>query len=668
MFVTERYTLDETIKNQYRKMVPAFGFGLLGAAVYNRTYSRIMANGEQETWADTVFRVVEGTISIRKHHMVAARLPWDEAAWDRIAVRMLDAIYFMRFLPPGRGLWAMGADYTYERGGMALQNCAFTETTTLSSDAAWAMDALMCGTGVGFGTTEYRAELRRPANDARTYVVPDSREGWVESLRLLVKSYEDGSDTVRFDYSDIRPAGSPIKGFGGTASGYLPLETLHERVRGYLDARVSGITDNTRLVADVYNAIGACVVAGNVRRSAEIAIGSPHDATFMNLKNYGTDDAPGPAFERREIGWMSNNTVVLRENDDFRRLPEIAELVRLNGEPGLMNLINVQRYGRYGEEMADPATGCNPCAEQPLESREVCCLVEVFPTRCKTDDEYYDALELAQIYAHTVSLLPTHSAETNAVVARNHRIGQSLSGIADWYEQMGAAHIVTLQRRGYKLVREVNAALAKAAGVAPSIRVTTVKPSGTVSILAGVSPGMHYPPYSRYIRRVRFGEDTPIVPLLEQAGVPMEPDAYSASTVVAEFPVETGAGKGQRDITIWQKAAMVISLQNNWSDNMVSNTLTFDPKAEGGQIEDVLAFTLPFTKTLSLLPDGETGAYAQMPYEAISKEEYLRRKEGIGEINWGAFSGSDGMQETMCSNDGCEIDIAALAAKKEALA
>jgi ribonucleoside-diphosphate reductase alpha chain len=259
---------------------------------------------------------------------------------------MAHAIFDLRFLPPGRGLWAMGTDYVYERGGMALNNCAYVDVTTLSRDAAWIMNGLMAGVGVGFSTMSYTAELRHPQGEWTTYEIPDSREGWVESLRRLIASYESGTNPVGFDYAKIRPAGSPIRGFGGTASGPVPLIQLHERVRGYLDAFVSGRTSRTRLVADVVNAIGACVVAGNVRRSAEIAIGSPHDTEFLNLKNYGTPEAPGPAFDRMDIGWLSNNTARLETHDDFKRLPDLAELIRTNGEPGVMNLINVQKYGR----------------------------------------------------------------------------------------------------------------------------------------------------------------------------------------------------------------------------------------------------------------------------------------------------------------------------------
>lgn len=645
--------LAPEVREQIYTREPKFGFGALGEIVYARTYSRVKEDGSQENWADTVIRVVEGVGSIRKDWMVKHRLPWDEQAWQGHLQRMAHAIFDMRFLPPGRGLWAMGTPYVYERGGMALNNCAYCNVRTLSSDAEWIMLALMCGVGVGFSGIDYTAELRNPSGEQVVYIVPDSREGWGESLRRLIESYERGTSPVSFDYTLVRQAGAPIRGFGGTSSGPDPLRQLHDRTRSYLDQFVAGRTSRTRLVADIINAVGACVVAGNVRRSAEINLGLPTDPDFLNLKNYGTQDQPGPAFDRMDIGWMSNNSVRMEKTEDFKRLPDIADLIRTNGEPGILNLINVQKYGRYSEEREDKATGTNPCAEIALEDKELCCLVEVFPTRSETESDYYEALELAQIYAHTASLLPTDSPETNAVIGRNHRIGQSLSGIADWEEQQGPAQIVTMQRKGYRLVQEVNRSLAAAAGVPPSVRLTTVKPSGTISQLAGVSPGMHHPVYRRFVRRIRMGVDSVLVPILQAAGVPNEPDTYSENTLVFEFPVDTGAKREQRDLPMWKKGMDVIRLQRHWADNMVSNTITFDPKTEGHQVEDFLAAVVPFTKSVSLLPDTDEGAYVQMPYERITEAEFKRRSAEIQPVDWSTFGDSDGMDSVFCAT--CEV-------------
>lgn len=657
--IKDRFALPFVVKHDLRSLPEDFGFGLLGQAVFYRTYSRTTTEGRQERWADTVIRVVEGIMTVRKWWYVKHNIYWDHSHWNKIAVEMAYAIFNMHMLPPGRGLWAAGSDWMYERGSAALYNCAYTEVRTLSTDASWTMDLLMCGVGVGHNTQflgnpqYYVPEQGNPF----VFVVPDSREGWVESLRLLIESYEKpGMRRIEFDYSQVRPAGTPIRGFGGTASGYEPLEKLHNRARFYLDNYAEGSTSSTRLTVDVMNAIGACVVAGNVRRSAEISLGDPTSEEFINLKNYDVNP------DRAEIGWMSNNSVVIDEYNDLNTLPALANRISDNGEPGIFNLMNIQKYGRYGEKRPDKATGANPCAEIPLEDGEVCNLVEVFPTRCVDEygkfspTLYYRALELATIYASTVSLLPTHSEKTNSVVDRNRRIGVSLSGIADWMAQQHATDVIRWLDRGYSAVRYTNLRYNEEAGVPESVRVTTVKPSGTISLLAGVSSGMHLPPFSRYLRRVRIGENTPIVSILQEAGVPYEQDVYSDNTLVFEFPVDQGQVKGQKDVSVWEKAQTVIMLQKFWADNMVSNTLSFDPEREGSQIEGLLTFTTPFIKTISLLPLLDEGSvYQQSPIEKITKEEVKRRAEGINSIDWNNFGGSDGEDSKFCNNDSCVI-------------
>jgi len=543
----------------------------------------------------------------------------------------------------------MGTEYVYERGGAALNNCGAVDTADLSLAADWTMDMLMCGVGIGFNTAWKGKNVSVP--DKKTpvpYVIPDSREGWVSSVRLLIDSYTKGGTWFTFDYSRIRPEGSPIHGFGGTASGPEPLKKLHGRER-YLDSYCKGMIDKTRCVADVMNAIGACVVAGNVRRSAEIALGSVDDRTFLELKDY----AKNP--ERTKIGWMSNNTVVLKKTEDFDKLPMIAEHIRDNGEPGIMNLINIQKYARYGERSEDQAWLTNPCSEIPLESFELCNLAEVFPTRCSNEEAFYEVLEFATFYASTVALLPTHRPETNSVIVRNRRIGVSLSGIADMLDAHGATELTRRLRKGYRLVRTVNQKLAAKAGVPASVRVTTVKPSGTISQLVGVSSGMHFPTFQYAIRRMRVGNASRICQVLKKAGVPYEDDRYSENTTVFEFPIKQGKTRKATTVSAWEQFSLLAMLQREWSDNMVSCTIYFDPRTEGLQVEHMLALFAPIIKSVSMLPHSKKGAYVQMPYEGISKEEYEERLAKFPKIDWNEFGGSAGIESRFCTNDFCEL-------------
>ena len=652
MIINEEYHLPEAVKLSLKEQPVPWGFGALSEAVFFRTYSRLTPEGKQEQWADTVIRVVEGVMAIRKDWYINVMgKRWDQKQADGIASEMAHAIFEMKFTPPGRGLWAMGTDYVRERGNLALINCGAVDVNgSLAGPARWTIDALMCGVGVGFTTHNSTLKARRPSGEAVTFDIPDSKEGWADSVLKLIQSYEKGGRPVEFTYGKIRRAGAPIRGFGGTSAGSAPLRQLHKRLRGYLEAWADGKTTRTRLITDTMNAIGACVVAGNVRRSAELAVGGPYDEEFSSLKDY--DKNP----ERAEIGWMSNNSIALTEREHFGMLPNIAERISDNGEPGILNLMNVQKYGRLGEKLEDLAVAINPCGEIPLESNETCNLVEVFPMRC-APEELPRILQLATYYASTVALLRSHSEETNEVVARNRRIGVSVSGIADWLDATSVSDVFQALNSGYDVVRQTNRDLAKSAGVAESIRVTTVKPSGTVSLLAGVSSGMHHPLAGYVLRRVRVATESPVAELLANAGVPHEADEVSENTDVFEFPLRYGQGRTRsvKSVSVFEQAAIVAMLQRAWADNAVSNTLTVQPD-EMKHVERVLSLYAPLVKSMSLMPD-RTGVYAQMPVERMSKADYETRQAALATVSWDDLKGSDGdaADSAYCSNDVCEV-------------
>jgi ribonucleoside-triphosphate reductase len=570
--------------------------------------------------------------------------------------------------------------------GILTKNCgAFDTDKDITQAAEWTMDALMNGVGVGFSTS-WRGEATKPdKSDFETFVIPDSREGWVESLIRLMGGYIDSplhgkNKFTKFDYSVIRPAGLPIKGFGGQSSGYEPLEKMHRRIEGYLDAfcdreltvPASEATDwspatqevkkpysHTRLCADIFNSIGACVVAGNVRRSAEIALGDVNDDDFINLKNY-TDNP-----ERSEIGWMSNNSVRLTADDgfeDFSYIPEMAKRIVDNGEPGLINLYNIQKYGRYGKASPDEATMCNPCGEIPLLSGELCNLAEVFPHRCNDVDVFNQSLKYATFYSTSVSLLPTHRPETNAVIAKNRRIGVSISGIAQWvsgaapasWGLMNYTRLTRILREGYNIVRSENTRLANEAGVPASIRVTTIKPSGSISLLAGATAGVHYP-ISRYaIRRMRIGNDSPLVPALIEAKIPHEPDTYSDNTLVFEFAIDHGDVRPVEEVSPWEQFSLVAMLQRCWADNMVSATVYFDKVKDAPDVEKMLAMFIPVLKSVSMLPHSGHG-YSQAPYEPITFEQYEKRLAGYNKPKFAEVKGSVPTGSKFCDGDTCEL-------------
>jgi ribonucleoside-triphosphate reductase len=314
----EKFKLSEGFINKYKRKKPPFGFNGLGELVYMRTYSRIKENGKNERWWETVQRVVEGTYSMQKNHIESHQLGWNAWQAQKSAQEMYDRIFNMKFLPPGRGLWAMGTPITEEKGlYAALNNCAFVSTSTLKDDYSkpfcFLMDASMLGVGVGFDTKGAGEILVKGVDknrDEQVYQIPDTREGWVESVRLLLESYFHSTPEVKFDYSLIRLAGEPIKGFGGLSSGPEPLEEVHEDIRKVLENN-SGEPITITTIVDIMNLIGKCVVAGNVRRTAEIVFGDPHSEEYLDLKNYKVNK------HRETYGWTSNNSVFAELGMDY---------------------------------------------------------------------------------------------------------------------------------------------------------------------------------------------------------------------------------------------------------------------------------------------------------------------------------------------------------------
>lgn len=642
-----RFSLDLRHVKAILTPAPKFGFNGFGEAVYYRSYSRTKEDGTQEAWGDTVLRVVEGVMSIRKHHYLANKIAWDEQRWQDFAAGMARSLFKMEWLPAGRGLWAMGTEHVYQKGSMALYNCGACTTADLSKAAEWTMDALMCGVGVGFDTAWDGRVAQPKENDPDPFAVSDSREGWAESLRRLIDAYTRGASRPAFDYSRIRPAGTPIRGLGGTSPGPEPLKRLHEKVEALLESYCAGEIGTTRCIVDLFNFIGVCVVAGNVRRSAEIALGRIDDPDFLELKAY----AKHP--EREAFGWVGNNSVILETPEDYTKLSSLVPFIEHNGEPGILNRVTIARYGRFGEERPDAATLANPCGEIALESFELCNLAEAFPTRCENKEQLLQALEYAAFYTAAVTLLPTHREESNAVIARNRRTGVAVGGVVDAIAAMGEKAFVELLREGYERVKAVNTGLAEEAGVPPAIRLTTIKPSGTISQLAGVSPGMHHFPFRYALRRMRVGNALPICELLKQSGIPWEADRVSPDTTVFAFPVAFESSPPGSGVSAKEQFELLALLQKEWADNMVSCTITFEREKEA--ILPLLEAYIPKIKSVSLLPRTPQGAYPQMPYEEISKAEYESRVAMMQPIDWSQLKNSDGEASKFCYEGECRI-------------
>ena len=668
------FRLGDDFVQGYRGKKAPFGYtdaagNSVGEITFLRTYSRLKEDGTKETWADVCERVINGMYSIQKDHCKSQRLPWNDSRAQASAKEAFDRLFNLKWTPPGRGLWVMGTPLVnVQKNSAALQNCAFVSTSEMTKQNpakpfAFLMEASMLGVGVGFDDkgADKDFAIYSPQGE-ETYVVPDTREGWVESLSIILNAYlKPDQKTPVYDYSQVRPAGVPIKTFGGTAAGHEPLERLHNYIRKIFEGRAGEKVTRTDL-ADIGNLIGVCVVSGNVRRSAELLIGRLDDDTFLNLKNAeqfperNSYDPASPGW-----GWMSNNSV---ETSVGQNLDKIVPGIARNGEPGVVWMDVSRKYGR----LADPVNnkdwriaGYNPCAEQSLESYECCTLVETYLGRHDNLEDYKRTLKFAYLYAKTVTLLPTHWEETNAIMQRNRRIGTSMSGVANFADNVGLPTLRDWMDEGYKHIKQYDNTYSEWLGIRESIKMTTVKPSGTVSILAGESPGVHWTPGGEYFNRaIRFSNEDPMLPLFKMANYRVEPASESPdSTSVVFFPIKSNAKRAEKEVSIFEKTAIAATAQRYWSDNSVSVTVSFDPENESQHVGTVLHMYDGQLKTVSFLPMGNF-TYPQMPYTQITADEYEDATMKLFPIDFtGVYAGmaSDAIGDAYCTTDACEIKL-----------
>lgn len=658
--------LSKEFLDRYRKIKPNFGFNGVGELVFLRTYSRTKPDGSAETWVDTLERVVNGIISIIPNHgegslfnnstvinfprHIKAHWRTPRETLEILAEETFDRMFHFKFLPGGRVLWAMGSPITEAGRWTANFNCGFVSTNkeklsdpthNRAEPFSWAMDNMMLGVGVGYDTLMWKAGYKILNHSANTsqfeqlHIIEDSREGWTQAVELLLNYYLVPGISFKpvFDFSQIRPKGSPMSVFGGLASGKEPLMKLIERLTNLCNSyyRAELYVDQ-RWVTDVINMIGECVVAGS-RRSAQISLGTGKE--FTQLKDYNLHP------ERVEYGGYSNNSVVKYDDaplseDEIRW---ISEGIFKNGEPGVFFLNNAQKYGRmnttstslHKSAYMDPdACGTNPCGEQTLEHMELCNLVEVFISNHDNYFDFQETLFYALLVGKAVANVPMPQAHpvTRAVCKKNLRIGIGLTGIADFLNQPGTRlnDLAEWCDEGYKSLLDEECNISKMFGFGNSLKLTTIKPSGTLSLLAGVNAGCSFPISEYCRRRINVTNTSPMVmEKLKEMGIPTYEcpgTGFTYAVFVIKYNTSPELSQEYQG-SIEKQGELVKLLQKWWSDNQVSCTINFDPaKYSVDQIGEFISEAQGSFKSLSMLPTSPTIQYPNMPFEPITKEEY----------------------------------------------
>lgn len=631
---------DDFITKYKNKTVP-WGFNGLGYIIFKRTYARVKENGSTEEWVDTIQRCINGAQEI------GANYTQEEAE------RLFDYMFHLKGLFGGRFLWQLGTETVRKYGKASLTNCWFV-TITKPEDLCFLFDMLLLGGGVGFSVKQTdigelpkikkSVSIVHESTKDADFIVPDKREGWIALLREVLKAYFITGKSFTYSTILIRGAGEKIHGFGGKSSGPLPLVEGISQICAILNTRV-GKKLRSIDVLDVCNILGSIVVSGNVRRSAQIALGNADDVLFLRAKNWNLGNVPN---------WraMSNNTIYA---DSYTYLSdEFWNGYSGNSEPyGLFNLALSQKKGRLSDgDIEDTCEGTNPCGEVSLSSYESCVLSELCLNNITSKEELKDIAKLLYKTQKAVCALPSHWEETNKVVLRNMRIGLGVTGVCQSLDKLNWLD------ETYTSLKEFDEIWSKQNGWNASIKISTVKPSGTLSLLSGSTPGIH-PAFSRfYIRRVRLSRNDDLVAICKNAGYMVEylinfDGTYNYDTVVVEFPCYSDRDTIlAQDMTATQQLELVKTLQSIWSDNAVSATVYYK-KDELHDIKQWLEENYEHSiKSVSFLLHSEHG-FRQAPYEEITEQVYRDSIKNIQPIRIQSIGNL--LENLECSSGACPI-------------
>lgn len=551
-------------------------------------------------------------------------------------------------------------------------NCWFSSMNQIE-DFCFVFENLMLGGGVGFSVQRAdvhelpKVKIGVKASHQNTkdadFIVPDSREGWVSLLRKIMDSFFVSGQSFTYSTILVRGAGEKIAGFGGTASGPQILVDGMEKIVKVMQSR-EGKKLRSIDVLDINNIVGSIVVAGNVRRSAQIAIGDPDDHLYLRAKNWGDGNIPN---------WraMSNNSIYADSYEQITRdvwetgYETDLETGMAKGEPyGFINIPLSQKFGRLVDgpmkdsklypTREDNCQGFNPCAEITLGDGEACNLCEIYLNNIENQEELSECAKLLYKTQKAVWTLPFHYEKTKNIVKKNMRIGLGVTGVCQ------SMHKLEWLDKTYKELRKFDKEWSKMRNWPESIKLTTVKPSGTLSLLAGSTPGGH-PAYSEYyIRRIRMSSGDKLVPYCRDLGYHIEyvknfDGTESRDTVVVEFPCASGKDAIiSKNMTAIQQLDLVKKLQTVWADNAVSVTIYYR-KPELPEIKKWMKENYESgVKSVSFLLHSDHG-FQQAPYEEITEEKYKEVKKQVKNIATTGLDVSGENLQVECEGGACPV-------------
>lgn len=566
--------------------------------------------GRRESWIEVVDRATNYLKELSEN-----KLSKEDYVRIRKAILAMEATPSMRLL-------AMSGEAA-RRQNIAIYNCSFLNIDSIDGIVEELIIS-MSGCGVGWSVEKQHVdklpEVKMQTGDILpTLKVVDSTEGWTEAFRTGLKTWFDGKN-IQFDYSAIRAAGAPLKIKGGRASGPDPLKSLLDFTRKII-LKKQGQKLRPIDVHDILCKMAEAIVSGGVRRTACISLFDKDDEEMLNCKNGDLDN--------NQQRWMANNSVAWTEEiSQDQLLKQMFIMIDgKRGEPGIFSRHNANKT--KPERRKEASFGTNPCGEINLRSAQFCNLSIAIARPGETEESLKDKIEIATIIG-TIQSMATNFPGLRDIWKQNceeeRLLGVDINGWVDaQILHPDNPDLPKMLRRLRDFAVETNKKYAEILGINQSASVTCVKPSGNSSQLFDCSSGIHPRHYPYYIRNVRVQAASPLKKLLDNQGVPMDPEngqfEGSANTYVIHFPIKAPEHAILREdmsaidqLEYWKIAKL------NWTEHNPSVTIAYKPN----EVIDVIKWVFDnreYVGGLSFLP-ADDAQYDQMPYEPISKEEY----------------------------------------------
>lgn len=618
-------------------------------------YARYLEQEDRrENWGETVARYFE---FMQEHLLDKHEYLIPEATLEELQA----AVTAKEVLPSMRSI--MTAGDALERDNVSGYNCAYLPIDDPKSFDE-GMFILLCGTGVGFSVERQYIkclpEVPTKIFSSDSYiVVHDSKEGWAKALRQLIALLYSG-EAAKWDVSNVRPAGAPLKTFGGRASGPGPLEELFRFVtKIFISAQGRRLTSLE--CHDIMCKIGEVVVVGGVRRSAMISLSNLSDDRMRHAKS-------GAWWETQGQRALANNSACYTEKPDVGIFMQewLSLYESKSGERGIFNREAAQKIVRKNGRRKDTYEfGTNPCSEIILRPYQFCNLSTVIVRAEDTEESLIRKARLAAIlgtYQSTLTHFPYLRNIWKENTEEERLLGVSMSGALDnaLMNNPDSLELPGILQAIRDAVVEQNKTLANIIGIPQSVATTAIKPEGTTSQLTDSASGLHTRHSKFYYRRIRGDIKDPLTQFMINAGVPCEPCVMKPdTTVVFTFPKKAPEGALTRnDLTAIQHLKLWLVYQRHYCEHKPSITVSVTEK----EWPAVGAFVWEYFDEMSgvsFLPN-DGGSYRQAPYEDCTEAQYLEMLKTIPtSIDWDSLiehtDNVKGTQTLACSADGCEI-------------